>query len=171
VQDNVPVARKMNERISYLTKLMEQYAGTPAADAYAQEITFLQNKMVEMGLAGVITLDDGTKVVVGSQVGLSERQLLEQDLGRAVLRIESDVNKVALTAEQAITLLGTGGSSVNSKVSALGTYLQGLVGTTGSATGQLATMISELNTAKAALEAASKDVSSITSLLSNLSSA
>src|SRR5690606_10227003 len=118
-----------------------------------------------------ITLDDGTKVVVGSQVGLSERQLLEQDLGRAVLRIESDVNKVALTAEQAITLLGTGGSSVNSKVSALGTYLQGLVGTTGSATGQLATMISELNTAKAALEAASKDVSSITSLLSNLSSA
>lgn len=168
VQENVEVAQKMNERISYLTNLMEQYVGTPAADAYAQEIKFLEAKMVEMGLAGELVLADGSKMVVGSQAGLSDYELAKQDLARSLLRIEADVLKASTDASAVVTSLN--GLSVQTKVSSLANYVLGLVSSSGTPIGTLAGIKSALETAKTELAAASKPTTDIDTFLSTLTS-
>lgn len=166
IEANVEVAQKMYERITYLTKMMEQYVGTPAADAYAQEITFLQNKMVEMGLAGEVTLADGSKVVVGSQVGLSDYELAQQDLARAVLRIETEVNAVAINTTQVLSTMSTQG--VSSKLSSLSSYVLGVVNSSSTATGDLASMKAALETTRSELAAANKDTTAVDAWLNSL---
>ena len=60
IQFSVSIGQAIYDRIALLRNLSSQYAGTVAAGAYDAEISFLEQKLVDLGLAKYVTVTDST---------------------------------------------------------------------------------------------------------------
>ena len=72
IEFQVGIAADINKRRALLVKLSKEYSGTAAGDAYDAEISFLDHKLVELGLA----YRDGTGAIIlgtGGGTGISPR--------------------------------------------------------------------------------------------------